>query len=357
MSDCIAPVRGGMGIVKDVPVFRALVKPRALKTDGLVAEIACRRVNRYGVERRQHADVGEDWRVILTVTIAVRGDVTEETDMEVGAIRQDGGAVFRGLFVQDLRRLFPIRGKCATGAGAHATATSNAFRLVHGHLVVFENERTMRTVLGTDSTANALVGSDIGLAIAMHVHLAGLGATTHADVLDGSANAHAFMPLEVREADEYIRIHDGTADFRGLAVDAVGDSDFHFIGASEAIADDDLASRGQGGIAIGSGGLQVVDGVFATSGIEGAAVGQEGLAASLTDVLRNGTGILRTKIRQISGFAEVQFDGHIFVLQIQFLKTGAFHEQAEFLGQAATIGFGPKISEVDFGFVHSGVVA
>ena len=45
--------------------------------------------------------------------------------------------------------------------------------------------------------------------------LTGPGAAAHADVLDGSAEAGHLVALEVGEADEHIRVHDGPANLSG----------------------------------------------------------------------------------------------------------------------------------------------
>ena len=54
------------------------------------------------------------------------------------------------------------------------------------------------------------------------------------------------MALKVGQADEHIRVHDGTADLGGLAVFAVGHRHLHLIGAAQAVTDEHLTAGGHG---------------------------------------------------------------------------------------------------------------
>ena len=69
----------------------------------------------------------------------------------------------------------------------------------------------------------------MGLAAAVLVLFSRSGAAAHADVLDGSAKAGAFMALKVGQADEYVRIHDGPSDTGFLYVLATLNRNRHVI--------------------------------------------------------------------------------------------------------------------------------
>ena len=65
----------------------------------------------------------------------------------------------------------------------------------------------------------------MGLARAVHLHLAGAGAAAHAQVLQRSAEARQLVPLEVGEGDDDVRVHDGRAYLGLLDVGAALEGD------------------------------------------------------------------------------------------------------------------------------------
>ena len=119
-----------------------------------------------------------------------------------------------------------------------------------------------------------------GLAGSVLLHLARAGAAAHADVLDGTAEAGGLVALEVGQADEDVRVHDGAADLGRLAVFAVRHRHLHFIGAAQAVTDEDLAAGRHGPESRSHGhGVEVLQGILAAARVEGVAVGEEGHAA------------------------------------------------------------------------------
>ena len=87
------------------------------------------------------------------------------------------------------------------------------------------------------------------------------------------------MALEVSQADENVGIHDGPADFRFFDVFAVLDRHFDFIGAAQAVADNDLTARSDRIITVEVGTIHVFQSVLTTARIERIAVRQERPAA------------------------------------------------------------------------------
>ena len=128
-------------------------------------------------------------------------------------------------------------------------------------------------------TVLALAFVNFRFARRMLFHLAGAAAAAHADILDGAAKARHFMALEVSQADENVGIHDGPADFRFFDVFAILDRHFDFIGAAQAVRNDDLTAGGHGPEAVQLGAAQVLQRVLTAARVQRVAVGQEGLAA------------------------------------------------------------------------------
>lgn len=80
----------------------------------------------------------------------------------------------------------------------------------------------------------------------MLFHLARAAAAAHAQVFDGAAEAGGLVPLEVVEADDDVRVHDGPADLGLLHIFAARHRHQRLVGALEAVGDDDLAAGGKG---------------------------------------------------------------------------------------------------------------
>lgn len=95
----------------------------------------------------------------------------------------------------------------------------------------------------------------------------------------------------------------------------------------------------------------LVQRVLAAADVQGVAVRKEGLAAALADVIRDDSCIMRTQMRQIAEFAEMDLDGGAAVGKIDLFKTGALHQTVQFLRKRFDRG-GVKIGKKYFGRFH-----
>ena len=185
-------------------------------------------------------------------------------------------------------------------------------------------------VVGADFDAGAAADAKIlihrGLAGGVHFHLAGPGAAAHAQVFQGAAKAGTLMALEMVEGDDDVGVHNGPANFGGLAEDAAMDRHFYIVGALEAVADENLAAGGVGAEAVAQRRVQMIQGVFPGADVEGVAVGEEGIAPQLLDVIGDVPGKVGAEKRQIAQLAEVNFNGHIFSLEIDLVHTCGLHQ-------------------------------
>ena len=189
------------------------------------------------------------------------------------------------------------------------------------------------------------------LSCAVHFHFTGPGAAAHAQVLQRAAEAGALVALEVVQRNDDIGVHNGPADFGGLAENAAGDRDLHIVGALEAVGDQDLAAGGVGAEAVAQRGVQVVQGVFPGAHIERVAVGQEGIAAQLLDVVGHVAGKVGPEKGQIAQLAEMDLDGHIFALKIDLVHARSLHQLAE-LGLVVLSFLHTEVGEIYLRLLH-----
>ena len=185
----------------------------------------------------------------------------------------------------------------------------------------------------------------------MLFHFPGPAAAPHTDILHRSPEPGGFVAFEMGQADEHIRIHDGTADFGRLDVFPIGYRHFHFIGAPEPVPDDHLAAGGNGVVAIESRAVQMVQGVFPAPGIQGIAVRQEGFAPPFLHQVRHGLYILGPDGGQIAQFPEMHLDGGELPLEVDVSHMGRLTEPLEFV-QCAGAHRAAKIRKIHFCLFH-----
>lgn len=189
------------------------------------------------------------------------------------------------------------------------------------------------------------------LARRMLLHLASAAAAAHADVLDGAAEASRLMALEVREADEDIGIHDGTADLGLLDVLAVLDRHLDIVRAAQAIADDDLAARRRRVEAVEVRAVHVLERVLAAARIERIAVRQERHTALLFDEVCDDLRVLRAQIGHVAKLTEVHLDGDELAVHVNLLDAGSQAECPELLHDVASDRHA-EIREINFCLFH-----
>ncbi len=283
------------------------------------------------VKGGQHADVGQDGCIVLAVAVAVRGDVRDQRNMEAGTPVADGLGIFRNLAAEDFIGVGIAVGDGVEGTGADAAAAPLADVGIDEGLVVVVADGIGAALLCAAAAAAATLLVDRRLAAVVLVHLAGSGAAAHADVLEGTAEAGGLVPLEVRQGNENIRIHDGTADVGLGAIFAVPDRNRYIIGALQTVTDDHLTSGGDGIKAVDIGAVQMLRGIPAAAGVERIAVGEEGDALLLLDKVDHGLRILRTQIGNVAKLTEMHFDGDKAPVHVDAADAGAATEPLELL--------------------------
>ena len=185
----------------------------------------------------------------------------------------------------------------------------------------------------------------------MLLHLARAGAAAHADILERTAEAGGLVALEVGQADEHVRIHDGAADLGGLAVFAVRHRHFHLIRAAQTVTNDHLTAGGHGPETVQLGAAQVLQRVLAAARVQGVAVGQEGHTALLLAQICHHLGIVGTQKSQIAQLAEVHLDGHEPAVHVDVLDAGGNAHPAQLFQQAGAHRTA-EIRIVNFGCFH-----
>lgn len=183
-------------------------------------------------------------------------------------------------------------------------------------------------------------------------HLACAGAAAHADVLESTAEAGGFVALEMGQADKDIRIHDGAADLCRLAVFAVRHRNLCFIGAAQAVRNDDLTAGGHGPEAVQLGTGEVLQCVLAAARIQGVAVGQKRQTALLLAQVGHHLGVVGAQECQIAQLAEMHLDGNEFAIHINILDPGGDAHAAQLVQQAGAHGTA-EIRIIDLGCFHS----
>ena len=186
----------------------------------------------------------------------------------------------------------------------------------------------------------------------MLILLASAGAAAHADVLDGAAEAGHLVALEVGQADEHVRIHDGAADVSLLDVFAALHRHRHVVRALQAVADEDRAAHGQRREAVLPGALQVLQRILAAAGIHGVAVGQEGVSALFLHQIRHRAGIVRAQEAQVAQLAEVHLDGHELAVHVNLADPGLLHQLLQLAHQAAAAHCDAKIRKINLRILH-----
>ena len=87
--------------------------------------------------------------------------------------------------------------------------------------------------------------------------------------------------------------------------------------------------------------------VFSAADIEGVAVGEEGHAALLLDMVRNDAGEVGTEEGKVAWLAEVKLDGGKLSVEGNIIDAGFSDEAVQLIQQVVILG-GAKIGEVNF---------
>ena len=114
---------------------------------------------------------------------------------------------------------------------------------------------------------------------------------------------------------------------------------------------DDVAAGGEGGKAVDVGGVQVIQSIFASAYIQRVAVGQERFAAQLLDDLDDHRRIVGAQVGQVARLTEMDFDGCVFVGELDLADAGGLDQPLQLLGQIF-IERGAQVGKIDFGCRH-----
>ena len=318
-----------------------------LEDGGLVDQVGAGLIEGDGIERGEHAQVGDDRGVVVVPAVALRRDVHDEADVEVRLVFQDSLGIFGDLVVQVLGGVPLAQDGALELAKRHALAAADAFRVVdHRLALAVEVDRLVAAMGDADVAAAAMLTVDFGLRGGVQLHLAGDARAAHAEVLERAAEAGLLVALEVVHRDDDVRVGDGRSDLRRLAILAV-DLDLAALGAFQAVGDDHVALGRDRVEAILHGALQVVDSVRATAGVERVTIGQERLATQLADQRRQASGVVGADKGHVARLAEMDLDRHELVLEIDIRDSGAAHEALQLIEQVA-LGVRAQIGEINF---------
>ena len=101
----------------------------------------------------------------------------------------------------------------------------------------------------------------------MLLHLSGAASASHTDIFQCTAKARCFMAFEMAQTDKNICVHDRMANQCCFAVFSVDNRNLNFIGSSQSISDDNLASCGNGIESIQIRTVKVLQGIFSAARI------------------------------------------------------------------------------------------
>ena len=319
---------------------------------GVQAGICTGLIQCHRVKGGKHADIRQDGGIVLAVAVAVGADVLHQCHMEAGAVVADRSGVLGHLPVQLLVGAFVGGIHGVKAAGTDAAAAALALVVVDDSLVLLVvGNGVGAALLGAAVAAPAQALLHCRLAGGVLLHLAGPGAAAHADVLDGTPKAGGLVALEVGQADEHIRVHDGAADLGGLAVFAARHRHLHLIGAAQTVGDEHLTAGSHGPEAVELGTGQVFQRVLAATRVQGIAVGQERHTALLLAQVGHGLGVVGAQVSQVAQLPEMHFDGHELAVHVNVLDAGGDAQTAQLFRQAGAHRTA-EIRVIDLGCFH-----
>ncbi len=320
--------------------FCEVVAQLAAVHDGhTIARIRTSLVECDGVKRSEHAYIRDDRHIVFAVAVAVRGNLRHDIDVETRAILQHGKRVFRDLFAERKFAAAAVVFDCVEVARADAATAADAKVVVDaGDFLCVIADCAVRTLLDALAAGFAHVAIDRGFAVAMLLHFACAGAAAHADVFQRAAKTSRLVALEVVERHEDIRVHDRLTNLRLFDVLGARQRNELFVEPLEPVGDDDLAAGGGHGKSVFCGGVEVLQRVFPSAGVEGVAVGQKRLAAFGADDVHHRAGEVRAQKRKVARLTEVNLDGNETILKIDALDTCFFNEPLKLYRQRAVKG-------------------
>ena len=269
--------------------------------------------------------------------------------METGSAIADGLRILRHLTAKNLIRIRIVilnRIKSAGTDTAPAALTDVLVDMRNTTLVV---DRVRTALSGAAMTLSALLLDHMRLAIVVLLHLSRTAPAAHPDVLDGSAESGCFMPFEMRQRNEHIRIHDGLSDQRRLQILAVPDRHLHLVCPAQSVCDDDVTAGCDGIEAIQLRAGQMLECILTASRIERIAVRQKWHSAILLHNVSHCLRIIRSQERQVPEFPEMHLDGDKLSSHVNRSDSGLSNQLLQLCCQRY-VNLRPEIGEINLCF-------
>ena len=316
------PVGVGVRGVQAIAVVRAV--RRVDRTAGqhrlAVDRLGAGKIQRHRVKRGEHPHIRHDGHIIFGVAVTVGRDVAHDGDMERRSAVHHRLGVLGDLVVEAVKRGVERRLDGVLRADGDAASAADAFGVVNGTPAVCDLRRVVGADTGARAAADAGILIDVGLAVGVLLHFARARAAAHAEVLERAAEACLLMPLEVRERDDNVGVHERTTDPGGLAVFAARDRHLHIVRALQTVGDDDVTAGGERRKAVGIGGVHMLQRIFAAADVERVAVGEERQPAPRAHEIGDGLGVVRAQVCKIAQLAKVELDGDKFAFKINAVQ-------------------------------------
>ena len=153
------------------------------------------------------------------------------------------------------------------------------------------------------------------------------------------------MSLEMSKADEYVSVHYSTADSGSWTILCILYRNFHIIGTTKSVTDNDLTACSDGVKAIQIRTIHVLQGIFAASRIKSVTVCEKWHSAKLLTKIGYYFCIIGAQEGKVSKFSEMHFDGHEFTIHINVFDSGC-NTQFFQLVQLACADFTAEVSEI-----------
>ena len=99
----------------------------------------------------------------------------------------------------------------------------------------------------------------------------------------------------------------------------------------------------------------MIDGIGASTCVEGVAVGEERLASERTDHVHHAGSIVRAYVRHVSRLTEMNLDGSELAVEINILYSGASDEFLK-LDKKVVSRHRPEVREEYFRFLHDYII-
>ena len=298
------------------------------------------------VKACEHSDIRKDRRIIFTMAVAVRADILYQCNMEMGTSVTDSLCILCHLAIKKLvctaiRIVYGI-----IAAGPDTAATAFAFIVIDNCFLVYICNRITSALFRTTAATTTDIFMDGRLSAGMLLHFSGTASASHTDILQSTAKAGCLMSLEMAETDKNICVHDSMSDQGSFAVFSVYYRNFYFIGSSNSVTDDDLASGCDRVKSVKICTVQMLQCVLSASRIKGITICQERHSALLLTEICYYLCIVRTKECHISKLSEMHLDGYEFSIHIDIFDSCGNAEFFQFV-QLAGSHRTTKISEIN----------